>query len=70
MQRSDYIITNNLNIKKNSSVIKKDLLNWINPKYVVKFLESNEFNTKIKTSADKKSYIDGFTLGFDNIVMK
>jgi len=70
-RRNNYIITNVLCLHGYETIIKRDLLPYINQKYPIWWLRSNEFDLTIKFNFISDGiYIDGFDVLFDRATMK
>jgi hypothetical protein len=70
-RKDNYIITNVLCIYSHEDIIKNDLEPFINSKYPLHFLHSNEFETIIKSEFKSDGiYVDGFDILFDKATMK
>jgi hypothetical protein len=72
MVRKDYIITNKVLINKECNVVRNDLADWINQKYVLEYTEPIGFEIKIDTTFKDATgfYVDGFNRVFDVAQMK
>jgi len=69
-RKTNYIITNRIQLNKHRRIIENDLKNWINEKYVFCFKEHNTIKLTTLETIKKSIYIDGFDLQFDFSLMK